>query len=79
MPVQSIRVPTELHDKVKHYAKEQGVSMNQYYLYAVATKIASEEALSAFQSRLRRGKPEHLGQVLRRVRSRPPLPGDELE
>jgi len=78
MAVHSIRVPDELHQTVKRRAKAQGVSMNQYYLYAAATTVAREEAEEAFRRIAGRGSDQDLKRILDAVPSRDPLPGDEL-
>jgi len=51
----SIRLPESLHDRVRHLADEEGVSMNQFVMLAVAEKMArlDVEAQSAYVEALR--------------------------
>jgi len=51
----SIRLPESLHDRVRQLADEEGVSMNQFVMLAVAEKMArlDVEAQSAYVEALR--------------------------
>ena len=41
MSALSLRLPKSLHKQVKELAQEEGISMNQFVLLAVAEKVAS--------------------------------------
>lgn len=50
-----LRLPNELKHKVELMAEEQGVSLNQFALYAFTKEVVQSETLSYFQA-ARRGK-----------------------
>lgn len=82
MPQYALRLPDDLYQRAATAAKEQGVSLNQFLLYAVADMVAEVEARRFFEERLKGLSPEtarrHLGSILDRVPDREPDPGDEL-
>ena len=45
-----IRIPNELKHKVELLAEEQGVSLNQFSLYAFTKEVVQMETQSYFQS-----------------------------
>ena len=51
----SIRLPESLHERVRHLADEEGISMNQLVMLAVAEKVArlDANAQSAYVEALR--------------------------
>lgn len=57
----SVRLPDSLHDRVRELAEEEGISMNQLVMLAVAEKVArlDADAQSAYVAALR-----ELGQEL---------------
>ena len=40
----SLRVPKTLYDQIKTMAEEEGISLNQFVLLAVAEKVARQQA-----------------------------------
>ena len=48
----SLRVPESLYDQAKALAGQEGVSLNQYVMLALAEKVAREEALVHMKARL---------------------------
>ncbi|MEZ4542029.1 MAG: toxin-antitoxin system HicB family antitoxin [Chloroflexota bacterium] len=48
----SLRVPEYLYDQAKALAAQEGVSLNQYVMLALAEKVAREEALGHLKARL---------------------------
>jgi len=51
----SVRLPESLHDRVRELAEEEGISMNQLVMLAVAEKVArlDADAQSAYVEALR--------------------------
>ena len=47
--VLTIRVPRDLKDRIEKAADEQGVSMNQFAIYAFTREISEMETASFFQ------------------------------
>jgi len=77
----ALRLPDDLHQKAVQIAQEEDISLNQFFLYAIASKVGEIEART-FLARRAAGDPEQVHQaaldVLDRLPDRPPLPGDEL-
>ncbi len=91
MSVLNLRLPPSLHEELKSLAQEQGVSMNQLALLAVAEKLAvlrwqdsearrqgHEAGLDALRQRAARGSGERFLEVLDKAGNNPPQAGDEL-
>lgn len=51
MPQYPLRLPEDLYQRSQHLADQQGVSLNQFFLYAVANMVAEIETRSFFQTR----------------------------
>ena len=71
----SLRLPTDLYEKSARLAKEQGVSLNQLFLYAISNTVGKLEAEEFFKFRSS-GISEEAAKkgaldVLRKVKSRP--------
>jgi predicted transcriptional regulator len=74
----SLRLPESLHRQLKHYAEQDGVSMNQFITTAVAEKLASLATMEYLEERARRGSKEKFHAVLGEVPDTEPQEGDEL-
>ena len=46
-----LRLPKELHADIQQLAEEQGVSMNQFLLYVVASKVSEMKQSKEFFSK----------------------------
>lgn len=67
MKAMSLRLPNSLHQQLKEIANEEGISINQFVMLAVAEKIASLSTIEYLQQRARRGSREKFLAVLERV------------
>lgn len=63
----SLRLPESLHEQLKELAREEGVSINQFVLLAVAEKVASLATIEYLEKRAQRGNREKLLKVLNRL------------
>jgi hypothetical protein len=79
-----LRLPNELHADIQELAEDQGVSMNQFLLYVVASKVSEMKQSREFISRRRGGRSrkqsaDGLRKILDKVSGENPvLEGDEL-
>ena len=91
MSVLNLRLPANLHDELKLLAEQQGVSMNQLALVAVAEKLAvlrwqdlearrqeHEAGLQDWQKRAARGSRQRFLEVLDNAGHNAPQTGDQL-
>jgi len=59
-------------------AKREGISINQLIATALAEKISALDTIEYLEERAARGSRDAYLEILSRVPSRPPDPGDEL-
>ncbi len=81
MPQYPLRLPEDLYQRSQHLADQQGVSLNQFFLYAVANLAAEIETRSFFHQRssLTPEEASVVGlSILDKIPNLPPLAGDEL-
>lgn len=58
--VLTIRVPKDLKDRIEKMAHQQGVSMNQFAIYAFTREISELESATFFQSQYESRKPKEI-------------------
>jgi len=58
--VLTIRVPKDLKDRIEKMAHHQGVSMNQFAIYAFTREISELESASFLQSQYEGKKPREI-------------------
>lgn len=73
----TVRIPESLHNGLRDVSKKEGVSINQFIALAVAEKISAIHTYDTINERKQRGKQSDILDVLAKVKSRPPLQGDE--
>ena len=73
----SLRLPDSLHRKLKKLAADEDVSINQFIATAVAEKMSALMTESYLQDRASRGSRAKLDRVLKKVKSAPPVVGDD--
>jgi hypothetical protein len=74
----SIRLPESLHRQARELAEREGVSINQLVAIALAEKISALLTLDYLEQRASRGGRRSFERVLKKVRDRQPVAGDEL-
>jgi len=78
MSTMSLRLPDYLHNSIRDIAENEHVSVNQLITTAIAEKVsalATEKYLNAMAAK---GSVKVFDAVMTKVKSRPPLPGDEI-
>ena len=74
-----LKMPQSIKKAATRLAKEDGVSLNQWIVTAVAQKIGVvETAAEFFARRAAQDDSGDLSDILARVPDVPPMPGDEL-
>lgn len=74
----SLRLPESLHRKVRELAGQEGVSINQFITTALAEKLSALLTAEHLESRGKKGTRRSYDAVLKKIKDRPPDPGDEL-
>jgi hypothetical protein len=78
MSALSLRLPKTLHEQVKELAQEEGISVNQFVMLAVAEKIASISTIEYLEKRAKRGNRERLLEILNKAPDDEPEEFDQL-
>ncbi len=73
-----LKLPASLKNAAQRFAREDGVSLNQWISVAVAQKIgAMETAVDFFKRKAGTSRPSDMTHFLDNARDEPPAPGDE--
>lgn len=78
MSALSLRLPKTLHEQLKELAQEEGISVNQFVLLAVAEKIATISTIEYLEKRAERGNREKLLKILDKAPDVEPEEFDKL-
>jgi hypothetical protein len=73
----SLRLPNSIHARVKHLAKDNGVSVNQFITVALTEKLSVMNAVEYFAEKAKKGSREKYDRVLLKVSKREPLEYDK--
>lgn len=74
----ALRVPESLFEYARLVAEEEKVSMNQFFVTAIAEKVSALKTESYFRERMARGEDAAFDAWLAASPDAPPEPGDEL-
>ncbi|MDO5626141.1 MAG: hypothetical protein Q4G71_15810 [Pseudomonadota bacterium] len=77
----ALRVPESLMQYARQVAQEEGVSMNQFFVAAIAEKVSALKTEAFFRERVARAAEypgDALAEWLAASPNVPPMPGDEL-
>jgi hypothetical protein len=73
-----LRLPVSLKAAVETLSKEDGTSMNQFVVCAVAEKISAMQTAAFFEKYRARANRATFRRIMNRKGGEPPRPGDEL-
>ena len=73
-----LRMPISVKAAAERLSKQDGASLNQFVVLAVAEKISAMETATFFVERAKKGDREVLRRILNRKGGEPPRPGDEI-
>lgn len=76
--VVSLRIPRTLHEQVRELAKDEGISLNQFVMLALAEKVATLQAFDYLEQRAARGSREQLLALLAKAPDAEPEPYDRV-
>lgn len=74
----ALRLPASLKKAVEAFAREDGTTLNQFIVSAVAEKLSALKAADFFAERAARGDIGAALKILGRAGGAPPREGDEL-
>lgn len=73
-----LRLPQSLMEEARRIAREEGVSINQFFATLIAERVGEMKGLRHLKLRIASANPKRALELLRRVPDRTPLPGDEM-
>ena len=73
-----LRLPLSLKAAVERLSKQDGTSINQFVVMAVAEKVSALETAEFFTERKSRADMKAFDRIMHRERGKPPQSGDEL-
>ena len=73
-----LRLPASLKEAVAKISKEDGTSINQFVVMAVAEKVSAMKTAEFFAARSTEADLEAARRILRRAGGQPPDPDDRL-
>ncbi len=74
----ALRVPESLFEYARHVAEEEKVSMNQFFVTAIAEKVSALKTESYFRERMAKGQDVAFDAWLNASPAAPADAGDEL-
>ena len=78
MAVYPLRLPNSLKQALKEIAQEDGSSINQFIVMAIAEKISAMKTAAIFEKARQEADVDKLLQMLNRQGGEPPREGDEI-
>ena len=75
----ALRVPESLLAYVRQVAEEEQVSMNQFFVTAIAEKVSALKTEACFRDRQAHGELAAFDDWLAASPDKPPLKGDEVD
>lgn len=78
MSALSLRLPKSLHEQLRELAQEEGISVNQFVVLAVAEKVAALSTIEYLEKRAKRGSREKLLEMLKKAPDIEPEESDKL-
>jgi len=73
----SLRLPESLHRQARELAEQEGISINQLIATSLAEKMSALMTSEYLAARAERGSSRAFQGVLKKVKDRPPIAGDE--
>jgi predicted DNA-binding protein len=78
MSALSLRLPKSMYEQLRELSQEEGISMNQFVLLAIAEKIATLMTVEYLEARAKRGSREKFLAVLAKAPDVEPEDYDKL-
>ena len=73
----SLRLPESLHRQARALAEQEGISINQLIATSLAEKMSALMTSEYLDARAKRGSARAFPRVLKKVKDRVPVAGDE--
>jgi hypothetical protein len=67
MSALSVRLPKSLHEQLREVAQEEGISVNQFVMLAIAEKVTALSTIEYLEKRAKSGSREKLLGILNKA------------
>lgn len=74
----ALRLPASLKQSIEQVATDDGTSLNQFIVTAIAEKLSAIKTADYFSERAKRGNLDAVLAMLDRTGGKPPQAGDEI-
>jgi hypothetical protein len=74
----ALRIPDSLFEYARKCAEDESVSMNQFFVMAIAEKVSALKTAEYFAARAKIASPRRAADILRKVADRSPEADDEI-
>jgi hypothetical protein len=74
----SLHLPKSLYEQLRELAQEEGISVNQFVMLAIAEKIATISTIEYLENRAKRGSREKFLEILNKAPDVEPDESDRL-
>ena len=74
----NLRLPKSIHRNIKKIASQEGVSINQFIITAIAEKISALTTEDYLKQKAKKADKKAFKDILNKVPDREPIKGDEL-
>jgi len=74
----ALRLPASLKQSIEQVARDDGTSLNQFIVTAIAEKLSAIKTADYFSERAKRGNLDAALAMLDRTGGEPPQAGDEI-
>jgi uncharacterized protein (DUF1778 family) len=78
MSTLSLRIPRSLHEQIRHLAKREGISINQFVASAAAEKMTALLTEEYIEARAKKGSVKKFEKVLKKVPDSEPEKYDRI-
>lgn len=78
MSALSLRFPKSLHEQLRELAQEEGISVNQFVMLAVAEKVAAISTIEYLEKHAKRSNRERFLEILNKAPDVEPKESDRL-
>jgi hypothetical protein len=74
----ALRIPDSLFEYAKRCAEEESISMNQFFVMAIAEKVSALKTAEFFQTQTKSADVKRAREILKKVPERPVAKEDEM-
>lgn len=78
MKIIQVRLPDFIHEKIKEFAREEGISMNNFIVSSVSNEVVRQETRDFFKKASSNFRPEAFAEALVAIPDVPVIDSDAI-